>query len=117
MSRWLVGLFFIAHSLIHLAVWLAPPKGEGPFDPSHSWLLSLFGSENTSSRTIATVLAVIAAAGFAVAGVGWLGAQAWARSIALWSALASLLLVVLYFNLWLSFALLINLAVIYALRR
>jgi len=117
MPRSLVGLFFIAHGLVHLAVWFTPSKGEGPFDPSHSWLMSLLGVENTTPRTIAIALAVIAAVGFAAAGFGWLGAQEWAKPIAVWSALASLVLIVLYFNLWLSFAVLINLAIIYALRR
>lgn len=117
MTRGLVGLFFIAHGLVHLAVWLAPDKGEEPFNPSHSWLMSMLGAENTTPRTIAIALAVIAAVGFVAAGFGWLGAQEWAKSIAVWSALVSLVLVVLYFKLWFSFAVLIDLAIIYTLRR
>ena len=117
MPRSLVGLFFIAHGLAHLAVWLLPPKGEGgPFNPSHSWIMSLLGAESTTPRTIAIALAVLAAVGFTVAGLGWFGAQDWAGSIAVWSAGASLALVVLYFNLWLSFAVLIDLAIVYTLR-
>lgn len=117
MPRWVVGLFFIAHGFAHLAVWLAPYKGEERFNPSHSWLMSLLGSEGTAPRTIAIALAIIAAVGFVVAGFGWLGAQGWATSIAVWSALASLLLVALYFKLWFSFAVLINLAILYTLWR
>lgn len=117
MARWVVGLFFITHGLVHLAVWLAPYKEEGPFNPSHSWLMSLLGPEGTTPRAIAVTLAVITAVGFVLAGFGWLGAREWAESVAVWSALASLLLVVLYFNLWLSFAVLIDLAIIYTLWR
>jgi len=43
MWRLILGLFLIAHSLIHAAEWLAPlPQDDGdvPFDPKRSWLMS-----------------------------------------------------------------------------
>jgi len=68
-------------------------------------------------RSFAIVLAIVVALGFVLGGAGWLAGQGWGRPIALWSAVLSLVLVVLYFHPWFSFAVLIDLAIIYWVRR
>ncbi len=115
--RWLVGLLFIAHGLIHLGVWIPPYKAGAPFNPGSSWLLRTLGTPPGTMRVIAIALAVVMTVGFVLAGVGWLVAQGWARSLAIWSAVASLALLALYFHPWLSAAVLIDVAIIYLLRR
>lgn len=94
-----------------------PPKADVPFNSSRSWLLGIFGVGEGSIRPLAITLAVIAAIGFVLGGGGWLAAQGWGRSLAVWSAVVSILLVVLYFNPWLSLAVLINAAIVYQLLR
>ncbi|HEV8339971.1 MAG TPA: hypothetical protein VGR25_10010 [bacterium] len=116
MIRWLVGLFLVAHGFIHVAVWLPPYRGEAPFNPSRSWLLGALGVNAGAMRSVAIVLALVAGIGFLLGGLGWIGGQGWGRSLAFLSAIASLLLTLLYFNLWLSFVLLINAAILYSLR-
>jgi len=64
-----------------------PPKADVPFNSSRSWLLGIFGVGEGSI------------------------------SLAVWSAVVSILLVVLYFNPWLSLAVLINAAIVYQLLR
>ena len=115
MLRLIVGGFLIAHGLVHLAIWLpqalaaALPEG-APFDAGHSWLLS--NAAGDGARLVAAGIAVIAAAGLAGAGAGYLAGQDWWRLLALGGAGASLALLFLYWNLWLSIAVLIDAAII-----
>lgn len=56
MWRFLFIAFLIAHGLIHLLIWVVPPKPKDPaappFDPSHSWLL---GDPKAPARAAAFV--------------------------------------------------------------
>ena len=117
MIRWLVGLFFIAHGLIHAAVWLPPFKEGAPFNPSRSWLLGILGVGEGPMRSAAVALALVAMIGFILGSLGWIAAREWGRFFPVWSAMISLLLVVVYFHPWLSFAALINVAILYQLLR
>jgi hypothetical protein len=63
MIRILLGLFVIVHGLITFGIWAAPVTEQAPFNPSHSWLLG-------DTRTLAVVLAVVAAIAFVVTGGG-----------------------------------------------
>jgi hypothetical protein len=57
MWRFLLGGLFVAHGLVHAAVWAAPTKEGGmPFDPKHSWALSALGL-GPSARSLAVALA------------------------------------------------------------
>lgn len=114
--RWVVGLFFVAHGLIHLATWLVPLRPGAPFDAGHSWLLSATGL-GTGARAPAMIVAVIVGLGFAVGGLGWLAGGAWAKLAVVWSAWISLGLVLLYFHPWFIPVILINAAILYALLR
>ncbi len=64
--RVLLGVFFIAHGLVHVAIWAPRYDPEkAPFDASHSWLLG-------DRRPLARVLAFAAAAILIVAGLALL---------------------------------------------
>jgi hypothetical protein len=99
----LAGLFLIAHGLVHLAVWVAPPPPEAPFDSRHSWLV---GDSGVPSR----VLAVAACALFVVAGILVLAGAGAGAGLAVAGAAASLALVLFTFNRWFVFAIAINVA-------
>ena len=108
MWRVLFIAFLIAHGAVHLAVWLSPINPDGPFDPSHSWLLG-------DQRVAAIALAVVAGALLMVGGVGLWMAEPWWRTLALAGLAASLVLMVLYFHPWFLPIEIINAALIIAL--
>ncbi|MGZ4520457.1 MAG: hypothetical protein ACXVXI_01745 [Mycobacteriaceae bacterium] len=110
--NWLAGLFLIAHGLVHVAVWCTPFEREkAPFDPKRSWLAVRFGCA-PKVRPIAVGLAVAAAFAFMVAGAGVSARAGWAPGLALVGALVSLVLALGFFHRWLSFSILVNLAII-----
>jgi len=106
MLRVVLIFFFIAHGLVHVAIWA--PKfdpDKGPFDPSLSWLVGHRGR-------LARVLAFAAATVLVVAGVAlWAGAGWWRPTAVVGLAVSTVLLVV-YFNLWYVFILAVNVALI-----
>ena len=63
----LAGLFLVAHGLVHLAVWPAPPKEDAPFDPGHSWLL---GDARRPARRLAITACTLLVAAGILAGAG-----------------------------------------------
>lgn len=99
--------FLMAHGLIHAAIWSAPkPKDEkAPFDPGHSWLLG-------DRRSLARVLALGAAALFVSAGVGLWAHADWWRPVAVAGAGVSLVLSALFFSVWLTFAVALDVGLI-----
>jgi hypothetical protein len=115
MLRILFGIFLIAHGLVHAAVYATPKVKGAPFDPTHSWLLSALGLGQEPSRLVSLVMALAAMLGFVISGVGMFANQPWWVPLAVASALVSLVLVVLYFNVWLSLAVLLNAAIAAAL--
>ena len=82
--------------------------GELPsFGPQASWLFA-------EVRPVVVTLAFIAAAGFALSGVAYLGHQdVWAYS-AIIAAVASMALIVATFTPWWSLAVVINAVILYA---
>jgi hypothetical protein len=107
MIRVLLGLFIIAHGLITFGIWAAPVTEQAPFNPNHSWLLG-------DARTLAFVLAVVAAIAFIVTGGGFLAEQDWWATGAVAAGAVAVLLMALYFNAWLSAGILISAAILYA---
>ena len=99
------GLFLIAHGLIHIAVWLAPPGPDAPFDSHHSWLI---GDVGVASRA----LAVAACALLVIAGVLILAGAGMGTAVAVAGAAVSLVLVILTFHLWFIPAVAIDVAIV-----
>lgn len=114
---WLVGLFLIAHGLVHLGIWCTPfDPAKAPFDPRRSWLAARMGQEGRG-RGLAVVLAVVAAAAFLVAGTGILIDTGWSQPAAITGAAVSLLLTLVYFHPWLAFNVLINATILFVALR
>jgi hypothetical protein len=105
----LIGLFLIAHGLIHVAVYAPPATDDAPFDPVRSWMF------RRRLRSLALTLAAITALIFVIAGIGLLAHQDWWQAASVAGASASLVLLALFFHPWLSIGVAINVAIIWAL--
>ena len=115
--RLLLGVFLIAHGLIH-ASYVSPRPADAatwPFDLTRSWLLGFAGAPVL--RPLGLLLAAAATAAFVLAGLGVLGVPGlhglW-RSLAVTGAAASLLLLGLYWHPWLGLGVLLSLALLIA---
>jgi uncharacterized membrane protein YphA (DoxX/SURF4 family) len=104
--RVLLGVFFIAHGLIHVAIW-APryDPAKAAFDASRSWL---FGDR----RPLARVLAFTAAVILVVAGIALLAQGGWWRPTAVAGLGVSTVLLLVYLTPWYLFILAVNAALI-----
>jgi hypothetical protein len=107
MVRFLLGAFVIAHGLVTAAVWATPAKAGEPFRATHSWLLG-------DARSLAVALALAAAIGFVIAGVGFLADRSWWGALGIGAGTVSLALMALYFNPWLLAGIAISGGVLYA---
>ena len=107
MIRILLGAFIVAHGLLTAFIWVSPPNPDAPIRATHSWLLG-------DARTLAVVVALVAAAGFVLAGVGFITDQAWWPAIGVGAGTAALLLMALYFNPWLLAGIAISAGILYA---
>jgi len=56
----LIGIFFIAHGLVHILYRVKPPDERWPFSLSYSWLLARLGLKEGSLRNFGTVLWIAA---------------------------------------------------------
>lgn len=101
----LAGLFLIAHGLVHIAVWLATPAPDAPFDPHRSWLLGDCAAQSRALAILACLL-LVAAGALVLLGAG-LGPP-----VAVAGAASSLVLVLLTFHPWFIAAVAINVAII-----
>jgi hypothetical protein len=68
--RVLLGAFIVAHGLVTALIWVMPATADAPFRANHSWLVG-------DARPLAVGMALVAAAGFLLAGVGVITEQAW----------------------------------------
>ncbi|HVH53625.1 MAG TPA: hypothetical protein VNA32_05760 [Actinomycetota bacterium] len=107
MVRLLLGAFVVAHGLVTAAVWATPAKAGEPFRATHSWILG-------DVRSLAVALALVAAIGFVLAGVGFLSHQSWWGAFGIGAGVVALLLMGLYFNPWLLAGIAISGGVLYA---
>lgn len=112
MLSWIWGLilggFLIAHGLLH---WR--------FDISQSWLLKVLGIQRSKGvGSLAVMLWVVAVLGFVATGLGVFGFpilhDSW-RSLAIVSAVVSLLLLALAWHPWLTLGVLIDIGILVAL--
>lgn len=116
MVRLIVGAFLIAHGLLHPSIY-SPREDEKypmPFDPSHSWALSIAHVHETPARSFSKKLSWLTATAFAVAGVLVLaGSSMWAAT-AIAAAGIGLVLKGLYFTPWLLAGVAIDIGIIWA---
>jgi hypothetical protein len=107
MLRVLLGAFIVAHGLLTAFIWASPPKADAPFRATHSWLVG-------EARLLAVVVALVAAAGFVLAGVGVIADQAWWAVTGIGAGAVALLLMILFFNPWLLVGIAISVGILYA---
>jgi hypothetical protein len=107
MIRFLLGGFIVAHGLVTALIWASPPRAGAPFRPTHSWLLG-------DARRLAVVVALLAAAGFVLAGAGFIAQQAWWGLTGVAAGAVALLLMALFFNPWLLAGITISAGILYA---
>jgi hypothetical protein len=106
-----IGLVLLGHGLIHVAIYAPPTAADAPFDAGHSWLAS--GARQ--ARPLLLTLAYASAATLTVAGIGLFAQQNWWQVAAIAGAVLSLLLLILFFNPWITVGVAINVAVILVL--
>jgi len=107
MIRFLLGGFVVAHGLVTAAIWVTPAKGGEPFRATHFLA-------PRDARSVAVALAILAAAGFVLAGYGYLAQQSWWEVFAIGAGAVALVLMALYFNPWLLAGIAISGGVLYA---
>jgi hypothetical protein len=100
------GVFLVLHGLVHVAVWLAPPNPDAPFDPRRTWALR-------EGWPLIRTLAVAATSILVIAGALVLADASAAPATAIAGAVLSLILVVLTFNRWLLGAVAIDVAIVW----
>jgi hypothetical protein len=105
--RFLLGALIVAHGLLTALIWASPPKADAPFRATHSWLLG-------DARPLAIVVALVAAAGFLLAGAGVIADQAWWAVTGIGAGAVALLLMTLFFNPWLLAGIAISAGILYA---
>lgn len=113
--RVVLGLFLIAHGLVHVMYVVPEPTQEQgglewPFHLDRSWALSGLGDD--VARTVGILLMVLTIAAFAVAGVALLADLGWWSGAAIVAAAASSALLALFFHPMLVLGLAINLYVL-----
>jgi hypothetical protein len=111
--RLVLGLFLIAHGLVHLLYVVPEPAQksgdlEWPFHLERPWLLSSIGLEQGAVRSIGLVLMIGTTAGFAIAGIALLANLGWWSGAAIAGAVVSTALLALYFHPLLALGLAIN---------
>jgi hypothetical protein len=120
-----IGLFIIAHGLVHAGLAAAPVPDDpdsnpGAFftSPERSWLLPKLGIKPSTVQWIGIGLVAMAILGFILAGLGVFGVpgldQIW-RTTAVVSAAVSLLLLGLFWHPWLIVGVLIDIGIIFSL--
>jgi hypothetical protein len=92
MIRAVLGAFIVAHGLLTAFIWVSPAQADAPFRATHSWLVG-------DARPLAAVIALVAAAGFVLAGIGFITQQAWWALTGIGAGAVALLLMTLFFNL------------------
>ena len=119
MVKTIVAIFLILHGLVHaiLAMVPNPNEPEAGFATffSQSWLLSGLGLSGSAGRPIAIVLAAVATIGFIATGLALLGFLVpfdWWRTLAIASTVVSLLLLIIFWNIYLIVGVLIDVAIL-----
>lgn len=127
--RILIAVFLIAHGLVHFSLTTVPVPAPGalrtPFWPSWwreavdpTWLASRTGLPNGVVRAFGSLLWAAVVLGLTLAGLGLMGIpvlnSTW-QTTAVLGAVASLILLALYWHPWLVIGLMIDIAVLISL--
>ena len=120
-----LGLFIIAHGLVHAILAIAPNTANPDAKPGvfftsadRSWLLPKLGLNAAPVLWVGIILVVVSTLGFVLAGLGIFGVAGLStigRWIIVISSLASLLLLSLFWHPWLLVGMLIDAGILIAL--
>jgi uncharacterized membrane protein YphA (DoxX/SURF4 family) len=101
MLRILFGIFIILHGLVHLLYFGQSARyfelQPGMVWPDGSWLISKLPGEG-GTRTLASILLVLAAIGFVAAGIGVFAGQSWWHPVLAGAAVFSSVIFILFWN-------------------
>jgi hypothetical protein len=100
-----LGVLLVLHGVVTTAIWVSPAAEDAPFTPSHSWLL---GETPIVSGLVATVAGLL----LMLTGVGVLADLSWWPEVAVTAGGVGTVLMLVWFHLWLSLGLAINVAVL-----
>jgi hypothetical protein len=116
-TRLFIGIFIILHGLVHPIMAFVPQPMEEQSDDNppviggfwtESWLLG----DGTTVKSAIYTLAVLTTAVFLVTGIGFMGSQTWAKPALLAGIGLSLLLLIVFWNVWLTLGIVIDLALL-----
>lgn len=116
-----IGLFLVAHGLIHLS-YLSPapsPAAGGPawpFDMARSWLVTNLGMDPGLIRLPGTLLVLSVAIAFGLAGLAALGVvvpEDWWRVLVIAGAVLSVITLALFFHAWIALGVVIDALLLY----
>lgn len=114
MVRFLVATYLVAHGLVHVAIYVAPPDPSKPqpFDPHRSWALAHAQAPAAATRGSSVLLAWMTAAAFTLTALAvGLGAGWWPAAAVLAAALG-LVFKALWFHPWLTVGVALDVAAI-----
>jgi hypothetical protein len=101
MIKIIAGLFLVLHGLVHLLYYGQSARRfelkPGLTWPDNSWAFSKLIGEN-STRSLAGIFCILAAAGFVIGGAGILFGQSWWRTVVVAAAAFSVILYILFWN-------------------
>ena len=114
----LLAIFIIAHGLVHAILAVAPNLADPNAKPlafftatERSWLLPQFGLNASTIQWVGIILVALSTLGLILAGLGIFGVAGliviW-RTVAILSAVISLLLLVIFWHPWLPVGILID---------
>jgi hypothetical protein len=112
--RFLVGLFLVAHGLVHLLYVARRPPDDPryPFVPETAWVARVLGLSAEAAKAIARVTAVTVAIVLGIAGIDLIvGATLWGTLASIGAAI-SLVLMIGFYHRWLTIGIAIDLAII-----
>ena len=101
--KYLVGVFLVAHGLVHGMFLVPRPPDAGaswPFDPADSWLLSRIAVQSDLARVLGIALAAVTILAFVATAMTWIGVLPidWLRPAAAGASVVSLLLLGVFFH-------------------
>lgn len=113
-----VGLILVSHGFIHLLYLMRRPRGakKWPFTLSYSWLLSRLGLSESVVRRIGLVALGLTILGFVLVGLAlfhFFGLQEYWTSLVLGATVASLAVLLLFWNIQLITGVAIDLVLLY----
>ena len=109
----LFNIFLSVHGILHSRIWVPHLSKEGVLDPRHSWLLTYAKLPGSMITGISIILAAISGVLLILGALGSFGGISWSSSFVIGGSLTSLILLLTYFHPWFSFAVIINVWIIY----